>query len=376
MGYWSRIDSPDGGTTSMDKPVVVVMKGDQTGQELLAEAMRVLDPGVTGAPISFAEYDLSLEERRRTNNAVVLEAAMAMRNGGYGLKAATITPEEQGDVGSPNAILRREIDGTVILRTGRRLPGVAPLVGVSAPIAVVRMATEDAYEAKEWVEGNDGDLKAYRTTYLSWRNCRAAAEFSFILARKLGATVFGGPKWTVSPMYEGLLKKALDEAAAHFPDVRYEPQLIDAAYALLLTRGDQPLVMPSLNRDGDILSDLVLQMYGSIAGAESMLISFDEAFQPRVVMAEAPHGTAPSLQGKNVANPLAMILAGAALLSYMPGEPYQQAARAIQEASFEALYSGVKTHDLAGDSTTSEFTDEVVRRVRQKREVWSVLGRR
>lgn len=360
----------------VDKPVVVVMKGDQTGQELLDEALRVLDPGVTGAPVSFEEYDLSLESRRQTKNRVVYEASQAMCNHRFGLKAATITPEAAGDVGSPNAILRKEIDGTVIIRTGRRLPGVVPLAGVSAPIAVVRMATEDAYEAKEWSEGEGENLRVFRTTHLSWRNCRAAAEFSFILARKMGATVFGGPKWTVSPTYEGLLKRALDEAAARYADVRYEPQLIDAAYALLLTKGDQPLVLPSLNRDGDILSDLVLQMYGSIAGSESMLISFDQEFQPKVVMAEAPHGTAPSLQGKNVANPLAMILAGAALLSYMPGEVYQQASRAIQESAFEALYAGVKTHDLGGDSTTTEFTDEVIRRVQQKREVWSALGRR
>jgi isocitrate dehydrogenase (NAD+) len=360
----------------VERPTVVVMKGDQTGQELLEEALRVLDPSVTGAPLTFAEFDLSLEQRRATGNRVVLEAAHAMRRCGFGLKAATITPEQQGDVGSPNAILRREIEGTVIIRTGRRLPGVAPLAGVSAPIAVVRMATEDAYEAKEWVEGVGEEVRVFRTTYLSWRNCRAAAEFSFMLARKLGATVFGGPKWTVSPTYEGLLKKALDEASRNYPDVRYEPQLIDAAYALLLTKGDQALVMPSLNRDGDILSDLVLQMYGSIAGSESLLISFDQEFRPRVVMAEAPHGTAPSLQGKNVANSLAMILAGAALLSYMPADPFQQAARAIQEASFEALYAGIRTHDLGGDATTTEFTDEVIRRVRQKREAWAVLGRR
>ncbi len=358
----------------MSTPKIVVLKGDQTGQELLDEALRVLDPGVTRAPVEFATYDLSLEERRRTKNQVVLEAAIAMRTAGFGLKAATITPETAGDVGSPNAILRREIDGTVILRTGRRLPGVSPLVGVSAPIAVVRMATEDAYEAKEWVEGEGDDLVAWRTTHISWKNCRATAEFSFHLARKMGATVFGGPKWTVSPVYEGLLKRAMDEAAGRYPDVRYEPQLIDAAYALLLNKGDRPLVMPALNRDGDILSDLVLQMYGSIAGSESLLLSFDAQFQPRVVMAEAPHGTAPSLQGKNVANPLAMILAGATLLTFISGDVYSTAARAIREAAFEALADGVRTFDLHGDATTTQFTDEVIRRVKSKLEAWSLLS--
>ena len=75
-----------------------------------------------------------------------------------GLKAATITPEEPDDVGSPNALLREAIDGKVILRTGRRLSGVRPIGGVHAPISIVRMAVGDAYGAREWREAEgDGD---------------------------------------------------------------------------------------------------------------------------------------------------------------------------------------------------------------------------
>jgi isocitrate/isopropylmalate dehydrogenase len=88
-------------------------------------------------------------------------------------------------------------------------------------------------------------------------------------------------------------------------------------------------------------------------------------------MAEAAHGTAPSLQGKNVANPMAMILAAAALLSQT--EEGRTAGRAIREAALEAVASGVKTADLAGHATTTEFTDEVIRRTRTKLEVWSAL---
>ena len=96
----------------------------------------------------------------------------------------------------------------------------------------------------------------------------------------------------------------------------YEPQLIDATFALLIASTGDPMVIPALNRDGDILSDLVLPLFGSIAGSESMLVAFDGAdLEPTALMAEAAHGTAPSLEGKNVANPLAMILAAAALLS-------------------------------------------------------------
>ena len=143
---------------------IVVMHGDQTGEELLLEALRVLAPEVIGLNLDFQHFDLSLENRRLTQNSVVREAAAAMNQSGLGLKAATITPPEQNDVGSPNAILRDEIDGTVILRTGRRIPRVRPVGGVHAPISVVRMAVDDAYGAKEWREKTaEGDELAYRT---------------------------------------------------------------------------------------------------------------------------------------------------------------------------------------------------------------------
>src|SRR3982750_4834258 len=123
----------------------------------------------------------------------------------------------------------------------------------------------------------------------------------------------------------------MDAAAERHPDVPYDPQLIDATFALLVASTGAPLVIPALNRDGDILSDLVLPLFGSIAGSESLLGAFNEEYVPRAVMAEAAHGTAPSLEGKDVANPMAMILAGAALLSYVDDADAQAAARAIRE---------------------------------------------
>lgn len=352
------------------------MEGDQTGQELLVEGLRVLEPAVTKVEIDFLHYDLSLANREKTNNGVVHEAAQAMVKHRLGIKAATITPETKGGIGSPNAILRQEIDGTVIVRTGRRLPGVLPVGGVSAPMSIVRMAVDDAYSAKEWREGEGYDEIAYRTEHISRKTCRMVTEFAFRHARKMGAKVFGGPKYTVSPIYEGMFKEEMDAASKRYSDVRYEPQLIDATYALLLSRASEPLVIPALNRDGDCLSDLALAFYGSIAGSESLLISFDENFEPKVVMTEAPHGTAPSLFGKNIANPLAMILAGASLLSYVHTPAATLASRAIYEAAFEAINDGFKTSDLGGGATTTEFTDQVIHRVKNKVEVWQALGER
>jgi isocitrate dehydrogenase (NAD+) len=358
----------------LSTPAIVVLEGDQTGQELLLEALRVLDRAVIDVELTFVRYDLSLENRRATNNAVVFEAAEAMKKHHLGIKAATITPETKDDVGSPNRLLREAIDGKVIVRTGRKLPRVRPVAGIHAPISVVRMAVGDAYGAKEWREGEGLNEMAYRTEAISRAVCRYVSEYAFVHAKKMKAVVFGGPKYTVSPIYEGMLKEEMDAAAARHPDVPYEPQLIDATYALLLSsEGDNPLVIPCLNRDGDCLSDLVSQLFGSIAGAESVLLSFDETLKPSVVMAEAPHGTAPRLQGKNVANPLAMILASAALLSYVEDRRALNASRAIYEAALEAVHGGTATADLGGHATTTEFTDAVIEGVRRKLDVWSTL---
>ena len=358
----------------MNTKTIVVMEGDQTGQELLVEALRLVQPSVIGLDFELLHFDLSLENRRKTNNAVTHEAAVALKENGLGIKAATITPEIKGDVGSPNAILRAEIDGKVIVRTGRRLPGVVPIGGVYAPMSVVRMAVDDAYGAKEWREGEGYDEISYRTEHINRGTCRAVAEFAFRQARKMHARVFGGPKYTVSPVYEGMFKEEMDAAAKRYSDVIYEPQLIDATYALLLSRSSEPLVIPALNRDGDCLSDLVLALYGSIAGSESILLGFGEDFAPTVVMAEAPHGTAPALFGKNIANPLAMILAVASLLSFLQSPNATLASRAIYEAAFESIREGIRTSDLGGGATTSEFTDSVIHRVQSKIEVWAALG--
>jgi isocitrate/isopropylmalate dehydrogenase len=365
----------------MPEPVrIAVLDGDETGQELLEQSLRVLDPELLGLELSLERFDLSLENRRATENQVVTEAAAAMREAGLGLKAATVTPEGIDDVGSPNRILREQVDGKVIVRTGRRLPGVTPVAGVHHPISVVRMAVDDAYGAEQWRDGDPGapGEVAFRTEHITRSTCHAVAEHAFRVAGGMGAKVYGGPKWTVSPVYEGMLKEEMDAAAARHPDIPYQPVLIDATYAGLLTGAtDAPLVIPALNRDGDCLSDLVLPMFGSIAGAESVLLAFDDSYETTVAMAEAPHGTAPALLGKDIANPLAMIFAVGALLRHGAdryGRACERASRAIYEATLETIASGVKTPDLGGHAGTTEFTSAVIDRVRTKLDVWSSLG--
>src|SRR3954451_23233416 len=347
---------------------IVALEGDQTGQELLEQALRVLDPEVLGTGVELIRFDLSLENRRRTRNAVCGEAADEMRRTGLGLKAATITPEGADDVGSPNRIIREAIHGTVILRTGRRIPGVTPVGGIHHPIVVCRMAVGDAYGAEQWRETTDGHEVAHRTETIRRSHCRAVAEYAFRSAAQLGGRVYGGPKWTVSPVYEGMLKEEMDAAAERHPEVGYQPVLIDATLAGLVTgAASEPLAIPCLNRDGDLLSDLVLPLFGSIAGAESVLLALDDDMRTIVAMAEAPHGTAPALEGKDVANPMGMILAAAALLHHAAeagAEEAERGSRAIYDAVLGATAAGVRTSDLGGHAGTTEFTDEVIERVR------------
>src|SRR5258705_5565431 len=121
-----------------DEHTIVVLEGDETGQELLEEGLRVLAPEVIGVELEFPRFDLSVENRRATRNRVVYEAAAAIREHGLGLKAATVTPEGRGDIGSPHPILRGEIGGKGSGRTGRPTPGRGARGGVHPPRPIGR----------------------------------------------------------------------------------------------------------------------------------------------------------------------------------------------------------------------------------------------
>ena len=197
-----------------------------------------------------------------------------MREAGLGLKAATITPEGADDVGSPNRLIREGIDGKVIVRTGPADPGRLPDRRHPPPDLGLpdggrrrlrrRAVARGRRTARRSPSGPSGSAAPSAARSPSTRS--ATAE-------QIEGRVYGGPKWTVSPVYEGMLKEEMDAAAERHPEVPYEPVLIDAT-----SPGSSagppiaPLVIPTLNRDGDLLSDLVMPMFGSIAGAESVLL--------------------------------------------------------------------------------------------------------
>ena len=355
-------------------PTIAVLEGDETGQELLEEALRVLDPEVTGLDVSFDRHDLSLENRRATENEVVLEAAAAIREHGLGLKAATVTPEGVDDVGSPNRILREEIGGRVIVRTGRRIPGVIPHGGVHAPISVVRMAVGDAYGAKEWREGEGADEVAFRTERIERRICRGVAEFAFQLAERTGAKVFGGPKYTVSPVYEGMLKEEMDAAAERHSE-RALRAAADRRHVRAARRNGRRSARDSVAEPRR--RHPVRPRPAALRVDRRSRVAARRVRGRRSDPGHGGHGRGRARDGARAPGQERREPAGDdPRRSRRPGlrgrEP-EQASRAIREASLEAIAEGIRTADLAGHAGTSEFTDEVIRRTKSKLEVWSTL---
>ena len=167
-----------------------------------------------------------------------------MRASGFGIKAATITPEGKDDVGSPNRILREGIDGKVIIRTGRRIPGVMPFGGDLPPDLGRAHGRRRRLRRRAVARGRGGLRRRGRLPHRAHHARRPARRWPSTRSappRRWAARSTAGPKWTVSPVYEGMLKEEMDAAAARHPDVVYEPVLIDATYAGLITgAGEQP----------------------------------------------------------------------------------------------------------------------------------------
>ena len=214
-------------------------------------------------------------------------------------------PRDHGDVGRPTDPTEG-VGGSVIVRTGRRIPAFSPWPR-SHPIVVVRMAVGDAYGAEEGrTERRAGPMNGHGGPNGSTVRCAGRwPSTRFVPPPSSEGCVDGGPKWTVSTVYEGMLKEEMDAAAARHPDGGPPLTPIHAAYAGLLTESDaQTLVIPALNRDGDCLSDSSSLSSGRSPAPSLSLLALDDALRARVVaMAEAPHGTAPSLDRKNRGQP-------------------------------------------------------------------------
>jgi isocitrate dehydrogenase (NAD+) len=345
---------------------ITYMTGDQEGQILMGKTLAMLSRHVA---LDLVRFDLGLANRIATGDRVTLEAAEHLRTTRVGLKAPTITQravDPEPRFRSPNITIRRGIGGVAIVREANLIPGVlAPNRHVAGPIVVIRKATEGIYEGMEWQTEDGG--RVYRQEFMSRERMEAVARFAVEYALENDLVLWSATKHTISRIFEGTFQRILDaEAAAAVAGrgLRYQSWLIDAVYQALM-RPPPRLAIVCDSFNGDCLGDLVPAMYGSVAGCGSILVGDDGArlFDP-------PHGTAPSLQGLDRANPLATLIAVAGAIAHASRlggheEGVRFAAR-VKDAAFSAIADGVATFDLAGEERgvpTSVYLAEVSRRL-------------
>lgn len=325
---------------------VTELLGDGIGPELtravhcLADALPI--------KLDFLPVDLSLENRRAKGKAVYDELVEKVSASRVGLKYPTITAEE-----SPNAVLRRRLDLSVIHRPVYTIPGVPTNFRCALDLDIVRIATGGTYDDPGRAIGDGG---AVSLRIVERKPVREAARYAFTLARKTGKTVTSASKYTIQKATDGLFQKVSEEVAGQFPEVPHHAELFDALLAKVIMSPQKFQIILVLNEYGDFLSDMACGLAGSLGIGASANLAFDASAVVKVALYDAAHGTAPDIAGKNLANPTAIFLA-LSLLLYQIGEI--GVGQAVKNATLDLLREGVRTRDLGGSESTESFTQAV-----------------
>ncbi|SIO28544.1 isocitrate dehydrogenase (NAD+) [Singulisphaera sp. GP187] len=340
---------------------VTELLGDGIGPELsravhtLAEALPIR--------LEFVPVDLTLENRRAQGLKIYDKAVEAVTASRVALKYPTVTAEE-----SPNAILRRRLDLSVIHRPVYTIPGVPTNFRRELDIDIVRIATGGTYDDPGRMIGDDG---AVSLRIVERRPVREAARYAFTLARRTGnKRVTSASKYTIQKATDGLFESIAKEVAAQFPEVPHNSELFDALLGKVIMTPERFQIVLVLNEYGDFLSDMACGLAGSLGIGASANLAFDAAAVVRVALFDAAHGTAPDIAGKNLANPTAIFLALSMLL-YQLGET--DLGHTVKTTTLDLLRQGVRTRDLGGEESTDSFTAavaaEVTRRLAEAKEL-------
>jgi isocitrate dehydrogenase (NAD+) len=333
---------------------VTELLGDGIGPELSRAIHRL----ALALPIDldFIPVDFSLENRRRSAKSIYDEAVEKIIATRVALKHPTTTAEE-----SPNAILRRRLELSVIHRPVYTIPGVPTNFRRELDVDIVRIATGGTYDDPGRMIGRDG---AVSLRIVERGPVREAARYAFNLARRTGKKVTSSSKYTIQKATDGLFEQVAQEVAGEFPEVPHTVELFDALLGKIIMAPEKFQIVLVLNEYGDFLSDMACGLAGSLGIGSSANLGFDAAAVVRVALFDAAHGTAPDIAGKNLANPTAIFLA-LSLLLYQLGEI--AIGQAVKNATLDLLRQGVRTRDLGGTESTDSFTaavaDEVARRL-------------
>lgn len=332
---------------------VTELLGDGIGAEL-SRAIHTLADALP-IHLDFEPVDLTLANRRANPRTIYDQAVESVTRNKLALKYPTITAEE-----SPNQVLRRRLDLSVIHRPVTTIPGVPSNFKPELDLDIIRIATGGTYDDPGRMIGEDG---AVSLRIVERRPVAEAARYAFTLGRKTGKRVTSASKYTIQKATDGLFEKVAKEVAGQFPEVEHHVELFDALLGKVIMAPAKFQIVLVLNEYGDFLSDMACGLAGSLGIGASANLGFDAAGVVRVALYDAAHGTAPDIAGKNLANPTAIFLA-LVLLLYQIGEI--SVATAVKNSTLDLLREGVRTRDLGGTESTDSFTAAVAAEVQRR----------
>jgi isocitrate/isopropylmalate dehydrogenase len=351
---------------------LLIIEGDGIGPEISAATLAVLREAdrLFGLQLSFANTSVGFTALRECGTTFPQAAYEAARDAD-GVILGPVShndypPVAEGGL-NPSGELRKRLDLFANIRPARTRGGFPPRCGVPLDLVIVRENTEGFYADRSMFLG-PGEFMPTPDMALAVRKITRAgstriAEAAFTLAMQRGKKVTAVHKANVLRVSDGLFLDCVRAVAARFPAVAYDEKIIDAMTALLVRDASPFDVIVTTNMFGDILSDLASEIAGSLGLAASLNAGADHA------VAQAQHGSAPDLAGKDSANPASLIGSAAMLLAWLGerrhDERLSSAAVAIDDALEQTIATPAwRTADLGGPLGTRAFGERVATMLR------------
>lgn len=330
---------------------VSLFPGDGIGPEIAESVQKIFNAADT--PIKWETYHIDVHGAKPGEDIISKEALDSVRRNGFGLKGPMATPIGKGHR-SLNLTLRKELGLYANIRPCVSMPGVETLYK-DVNVVTVRENTEGEYSGLEHVvyPGVVESLKVI-TRDASLRVCEYAFDYAVNNNRKLVTAVH---KASVMKMSDGLFLECAQQVADKYIDsgVQFQTILIDNAASTLVSNPSLLDVMVMPNLYGDIISDLCAGLIGGLGLTPSGNMGQD------CMLAEAVHGTAPDIMGQNKANPTALLMSALMMLRHMN---LHDQANLIETSVHNVLREGsVRTGDIGGSSSTTEYTDAIIRQM-------------
>jgi isocitrate dehydrogenase (NAD+) len=330
---------------------ISVILGDGIGPEIMQATLRVLDALQCGLEYEFVEAGLVALEKGE--DLIPQPTLDSMRRNRVLLKGPLTTPVGDG-FRSINVTLRKEFDLYANVRPVISMPGTRSHYE-NIDIITVRENTQGAYLAADSRVSEDGET-AESKMVVTRTGCDRITHYAFELARREGRSkVTIVHKANILKTVSGMFLEVARKAAAQYPDIETEEMIVDATCMKLVMDPWHFDVIVTTNLFGDIISDLCAGLVGGLGLAPGANIGEDAA------MFEAVHGSAPDIAGRHIANPCALMLGAAQMLSHLDRE---ESARKLRSAIRQTLAAGDRvTPDVGGEGSTESMTDAIIERL-------------